>query len=310
MKKIKLLILLLLAFGTLKGQQQEVVNLSLKGDPYFFKTPVTSNLILPTGVAENSKGHIFIVNKGTMKLLEFDANGNFLRSLADGVLVAPHGLRIDEEDNIWVTDLELHLVIKINPDGHISLVLGQKDKSGLFDETRNMILFYKPADIAFGLNAEIYIADGYGNSRIVKLDKEGNFIKAWGEKGTENGNFDNPHNIVVDNEGLIYVADRYNDRIQIFNANGDFINSWKHVGTPWGLAISKQQVLYMTDGTNEKILKLNLNGDVLGGYSNAGQKPGQMRAAHGIALDKNDHIYVTEVLNWRVQKFYQKSVSK
>ena len=128
MKKIKLLILSLLVFASIKGQQHKDLNLSLKGDPHFFKAPIESNLVLPTGVAENSKGHIFIVNKGTLKLLEFDSNGNFLRSLADGVLEAPHGLRIDKEDNIWVTDLELHLVIKINPEGRITLVLGQKDE--------------------------------------------------------------------------------------------------------------------------------------------------------------------------------------
>ncbi len=303
MKNFQIL-LMILTVGILSAQQSEGTHLPLKGNVEVFKTPLESSMVLPTGVAINSKGHVFIANKGKVKLAEFDGNGNFIRSLAEDVLVAPHGLRVDKDDNIWVTDIETHMVFRINPNGRISLVLGQKGTSGLIDETRNLILFNKPADVAFGLNAEIYIADGYGNSRMVKLDKHGNFIKAWGEKGEDNGNFNNPHNVVVDNRGLVYVADRHNNRIQVFNANGDFITVWNHLGTPWGLAINANQNIFMTDGTNEKILKLNLKGDILGTYSGgAGQDVGQMQTAHGIALDKNQAIYVTEVLNWRVQKF-------
>lgn len=303
MKNLQLVIFLL-TFGVLSAQQREVPNLSLKASLGFFKTSIESTIVMPTGVAVNSKGHIFIANKGRMKLLEFDAAGNFMRSLAEDVLVAPHGLRIDKQDNIWVTDIETHMVLRINPNGRISLVLGQKDTSGLIDETRNLILFNKPADMAFGLNSEIYIADGYGNSRVVKLDKYGNFIGTWGEKGNENGNFNNPHNVVVDNKGLVYVADRHNNRIQIFNADGDFLSSWNHIGTPWGLAINDSQEIFMTDGTNEKILKLNLEGEIIGAYGQgSGQDLGKMQTAHGIALDENDNIYITEVLNWRVQKF-------
>ena len=303
MKNIQILVFLLIC-GVLNAQQNKVTELPLKASLEVFKTPIESNIVMPTGVAVNSKGHIFIANKGEMKLIEFDADGNFVRSLAADVLIAPHGLRIDKDDNIWVTDIETHMVFRINPNGRISLVLGQKDASGLIDDTRNMILFNKPADIAFGLDSEIYIADGYGNSRMVKLDKYGNFMKAWGEKGDENGNFNNPHNVVVDKNGLVYVADRHNNRLQVFSANGDFIRSWTHVGTPWGLAISDNQEIFMTDGNNEKILKLNLEGDIIGAYGHgAGQGLGQMRTAHGIALDKENNIYITEVLNWRVQKF-------
>jgi DNA-binding beta-propeller fold protein YncE len=170
------------------------------------------------------------------------------------------------------------------------------------DEERNTALFFKPADVAFGEDGKIYVADGYGNSRIAMFDNEGNFLKTWGEKGAEDGNFDNPHNIVVDKKGTVYVADRHNNRIQLFDANGDFLESWTNLGTPWGLAIYKD-TLYMTDGNNEKILHLSLKGKILGAYENPGKKAGQFRAAHGITVDESGAIYVTEVFNWRVQKF-------
>ena len=284
------------------GFSQETPKFDLQPQEKFLKVPFDANLMTPTGVAINSKGHVFVLNAGAKKLMEFDEKGGFVKSWLNGMLIAPHGLRIDDQDNIWVTDLELHVVLKVSPKGKIKMVLGRKGSSGLLDEERNTALFFKPADVAFGEDGKIYVADGYGNSRIAMFDHEGNYLKTWGEKGTEDGNFDNPHNIVVDKKGTVYVADRHNNRIQLFDANGDFLESWTNLGTPWGLAIYKD-ALYMTDGNNEKILRLSLKGKILGAYENPGKKTGQFRAAHGIAVDELGAIYVTEVFNWRVQKF-------
>lgn len=186
------------------------------------------------------------------------------------------------------------------------MVLGQKNKSGLFDEEREMALLYRPADIAFGAKGEIYVADGYGNSRVVKFDKNGDFLKSWGEKGTAEGQFDNPHNIIVDAQERVYVADRHNNRVQIFDAEGKFLKAWTHLGKPWGLALAKDQSIFLTDGTNEQIYHVNTDGKILGIYGAAGQQKGKFRAVHGIALDAKNNIYVTEVLNWRVQRLQWK----
>jgi len=120
---------------------QKVPSLNLEATTEFLKVPIESNLITPTGVAMNSKNHLFVVNAGAYKLMEFDAKGNFVRALANGILAAPHGIRIDKYDNIWVTDVELHIVIKLSPEGRILMVLGQKGKEGVFDEERQMTLF-------------------------------------------------------------------------------------------------------------------------------------------------------------------------
>jgi DNA-binding beta-propeller fold protein YncE len=273
--------------------------------PGFFKPPTDGNLIQPTGVAVNSHGHIFIFNKGNRKLMEFDTEGTYLRSFGDGLFIDPHGLRIDSEDNIWTTDLEAHTVLKLNPDGQVLMVIGQNKTSGLFDEARNSVLFFKPADIGFRSNGDIYVADGYGNHRIVQLDKEGNFIRAWGKKGPEQGNFDNPHNIIVD-RNRVYVADRYNKRIQVFDTDGKFVDAWTHLGIPWGLAISPERNLYLVDGDAEVIYKLSMDGKVIGKYeAGPGRAAGHLRAAHGIAAGPQEELYITEVLNWRVQKFQQ-----
>lgn len=274
--------------------------------PGFFKPPVDGNFIQPTGVAVNSAGHIFVFNKGNKQLMEFDATGQYLRSLGHGLFKSPHGLRIDRNDNIWTTDTETHLVIKMNSNGQVLMVLGEQGKSGLFDEVRNRILFFKPADIAIANNGDIYVADGYGNHRIVRLDSNGKLIKAWGKQGAAPGEFNNPHNIVLDQGANVYIADRNNKRIQVFDQEGNFKAEWTNLGKPWGLAISPEQYLYMTDGDAEKILKLDQSGTILAEFEGGpGTQNGQLAAAHGIAVGPQEELYITEVINWRVTKLEQ-----
>ena len=290
----------------LTAQKATPPALELEPVPHFLQTPADGNMIQPTGVAINSKGHIFAFNKGNRQLMEFDAAGQYIRSFGHGIFKDPHGLRIDGEDNIWTTDLVSHLVIKMNPAGKVLMVIGENGTSGLYNETRDMVLFFKPADIAFARNGDIFVADGYGNHRVVRMDKNGKLIKTWGEKGTGTGQFDNPHNIVMDHRDRVYIADRNNARIQVFDKEGKHLNTWANVGKPWGLAFSPERNIYMTDGDNEKILKLDLEGNILGEFKGGtGTQAGQFRAAHGIAAGPGEELYVTEVLNWRVQKLVQ-----
>ncbi|HMQ61019.1 MAG TPA: peptidyl-alpha-hydroxyglycine alpha-amidating lyase family protein [Flavilitoribacter sp.] len=293
---------LLLCFNLLYAQKTGTLSVV----PGFIKTAPDANIITPTGVAVDKAGNIYITNAGPHKLLEFDRDGNYLRSLLDGVLVKPHGVRVDREGFIWVTDLELHVVLKVAPSGQIAMVLGQLATSGEQDPNRKTVMFFKPADIAFDPDGNIFVADGYGNSRVVKLDKNGNFIKAWGQKGPEPGNFDNPHNVIIDRNNRLYVADRYNKRIQIFDLDGKLLDTWTHLGIPWGLAYGDDGMIYMSDGNNEKILVLDTTGKILNEYENPGQIPGALRAVHGITTDSAGNIYVTEVMNWRVEKFVRR----
>jgi DNA-binding beta-propeller fold protein YncE len=269
--------------------------------PDFLKLPPGLNLGEVPGVALDSKGHIFVFNRGRQPLIEFDGSGKFVRTLGDGLFTRPHGVRVDSHDNIWTIDVGSHLILKLNPEGRVLLVLGRRDYAG-----NEEWAFNKPTDVAIGPSEDIFVTDGYGNSRVMKFDKNGRFIKAWGTKGSAQGEFNLPHAIAIDSKGLVYVGDRENKRIQVFDAGGKFVKEWTHVGSPWGLCITPDQYIYMTDGDANRVLKLDLNGNVLGELGGPGKAPGEFAWAHGIAVGPSDEIYISEILSWRVQKFVKR----
>src|ERR1039457_7085947 len=173
--------------------------------PNFFQGQDAMSVGEASGVALNSHGHIFLFQRAQPMLAEYDEHGIFLRSIGEGLFTHPHGLRIDDDDNLWTTDDGSHLVLKISPAGRVLLVLGRTGVAAESDW-----LFNQPTDVAFGTNGDIYVADGYGNSRIVQFDRAGNFVKAWGKYGTRPGEFDLPHSVAVDTTGRVYVGDREN----------------------------------------------------------------------------------------------------
>lgn len=229
--------------------------------PNFFKVPKGMIPGEASGVAVNSKGHIFLFQRTKPMLAEYNGNGNFIQSIGDGLFIHLHGLRIDAGDNLWTTDDGSHLVLKLNASGTVLLVLGRINTGAEANW-----LFNKPADVAFAKNGDIYVADGYGNSRVVKFDRDGNFIKSWGKYGTGIGEFNLPHSIAVDNAGHVYVGDRENQRIQIFDSEGKFIQQWTGVGYPYGLVITPDQHVWMTDGGYDRIIELDQNGKILGAF--------------------------------------------
>lgn len=301
MKNFQALVFLLLLSRSLFAQNASPPALPYKPVPDFLSLPPSANFGEAAGVALNSKGHIFVFHRGLQPLMEFDTNGKFIRTRGEGLFTTPHGLRIDVEDNIWTTDIGSHLVLKLSPEGRVLMVFGRKGEPGETD-----FQFNQPSDVAFDPAGNIYVTDGYGNSRVVKFDKNGKFIKAWGDKGTAPGQFNLPHAVAIDAKGLVYVADRENKRIQIFDGDGNFIREWTHVGYPFGLFITSDQFLYIATGTENRILQVDLNGNILGVFGEKGKRPGQFGWPHGIAVGPNHEIYVSEILNWRVQKLVKK----
>ena len=189
-------------------------------------------------------------------------------------------------------------MLKLSPSGHVLLVLGRKDNKAEADW-----LFNAPADVAFGKKGEIYVADGYGNSRVVKFDRDGNFLKAWGRYGTGPGEFNLPHSVAVDRAGNVYVGDRENQRIQIFDADGNYLREWNHVGYPYGLCFTEDEHLWMVDGGYDRVIELDRHGKILGAFGSPGHAPGQFAWGHFLAIGKDRKIYVADVLNWRFQVF-------
>ena len=273
--------------------------------PEFFKFPPGFVTGEASGVAINSRGHIFLFQRAKPMLSEFDENGNYIRSLGEGLFDHPHGLRIDRDDSIWTTDDTNNTVLKLSAEGRVLLVLGKRQPAGGEADW----LFNKPADVAFGPSGDIYVADGYGNSRVVKLDRHGNFIKAWGKYGSGDGEFILPHSIAVDAQGRVYVGDRENARIQIFDGDGKFLTKWTNIGYPYGLTITPDQHVWMADGGYDRIIELDQNGKILGAFGEPGHEPGQMAWAHFMAMTPDKKIIVADVLNWRFQVFVPTSAS-
>src|SRR5215467_2127517 len=216
-------------------------------------------------VAFDSKGHLFVLTRGNPSLYEFDNNGKFIRAFGDGLFTRSHGLRIDKEGNIWATDVGAHTVMKLDPQGKVLLTLGPKGQRGEWNETTQ--LFYEPNDVIIANNGDVFVAQGHtpgaaGNPRVLKFDKNGKFIKSWGGKGKEPGKFDVAHGLAIDAMGQLWVTDRENQRIQIFDQEGKFVKQLKYAGLPCSLDIGPKNI-FMVNGFAGQVLKLDLEGKVL-----------------------------------------------
>jgi DNA-binding beta-propeller fold protein YncE len=277
--------------------------------PDTFQLPEGANFGGVSATAINSAGHIFVFNRGAHPIVEFDRDGKFVRYLADGLIQRAHGIRIDREDNIWITDVRLHAVFKLSPQGRILLVLGTPGAAGDFNARFKMAMLSEPTDVAFGPVGEIYVTEGHGGeiNRIRKFDRDGNFIKSWGgKKGSGPGEFSTPHNIATGPDGLLYVTDRENHRIQVFDPDGNLKKTWPFAGSPNGLAIGPDGALYATEADGGRVWKLGWDGQILGEIGGLGKAPGQFGEAHTIVIDASRNIFVSDTLNWRVQKFTPK----
>ena len=240
--------------------------------------------------------------------MEFDAGGRFIRAFGEGLFTRPHGLRIDAEDNIWATDGGDHVVYKFNREGRIQLVLGVKGSPGDWHPVTPLPQFAEPNDVAVAPNGDIYVTQGHGGKgeyRVLRFDKNGNALGRWGKRGSGPGEFDVPHSVAVDAAGLVYVADRGNKRVQIFDAEGKYLREWALFGTPCGLVI-KDGTVWLANGHAGQILQLDLNGKVLGITGGQGKGPGQYGEAHFMAVTARNELLIADTLNWRVTKLVKK----
>ncbi len=246
-------------------------------------------------------------------ILQFDTDGNLLKSFGAGLITWPHGIHVDYDGNVWVTDARGegnrgHQVWKFSPDGDVLMRLGKPGVAGDGND-----VFDQPSDVLVAPNGDIFVADGHGsagNNRIVKFDSEGNFIKTWGTTGAEAGEFRDPHALAMDSKGRLYVGDRGNSRTQIFDQDGNWIATWTQFGRPSGLYIDKNDTLYSADSESHVSWSGNWGwkrgiriGSVNDGWVTAFiPDPGQpdpyaggTTAAEGVAVDDDGNIYGAEV---------------
>jgi sugar lactone lactonase YvrE len=279
--------------------------------PESFRLPPGANFGGTSGVAFDSKGHIYVIHRGPMPLMEFDADGGFIRGFGDGLFERPHGLRIDAQDNIWTTDVASNMVYKFNPAGRIELVLGVKGLNAEWHPFGHLRAFNEPNEAVVGPTGDIYVLQGHGKapSCVHKYDRHGDFIKTIGRPGRGPGEFDLPHSMVFDDEGLLYIADRNNARIQVLDPDGNYIRESRHPGTPCGLFMGADRHIWLAHGHTGEIMKLDLAGNVVGVMAGAGQGKalGRYGEAHYIAVSPRNEIFVADTLNWRVQKYVRKA---
>jgi len=254
-----------------------------------------------SAVATDSADRVFVFHRGQHPVLVFDRDGKFLRSWGDDQIKAAHGLRIDHDNNVWITDTGYHQVFKFDAEGKLLLTLGTKGQPGVGPDS-----FNRPTDVAVAPTGEFYVADGYGNSRVLKFSKEGKLLKQWGQKGNGPGEFDLPHAICLDAQGKVYVADRENNRIQVFDADGKFLAVWKESGAPYGLFLTREGQMFVADGLANWVKVLDREGKTLGRWGGPGKGPGQFALPHMLCVDSQGAVYVAEVDGQRVQKFTAK----
>ena len=259
----------------------------------FFQIPAGITLGPVSGVGADDSGNVYLLQRQAPPVMCFDRTGKFVRSFGDDLVGTGHGLAIDPQGNVWVTDTGHHLVFKFSPEGKLLLALGQSDKPGT-DENH----FDKPTHTAFGENGDIFVTDGYGNSRIVHVTADGKFVKTWGKAGAGPGEFSAPHAAIVDAKGRLLVCDRDNERIQIFNQEGELLETWTGY-KPFGIAMDGDGTFFVCG--NNQVSQLDAHGKVVKSWGKEGVEAGQFKTPHLMTADKDGNLYVAEVSGRRLQ---------
>jgi DNA-binding beta-propeller fold protein YncE len=323
--------------GVPANAQKDAPDIRFDSVPNALQLPAGLYLGEVGGVATNSRGDIFVYTRtghptvtigsarpfahGGSRLLQFDPNGKFVREIGKnsyGFMFAAQ-VRIDPNDNIWVVDQMTNMVIKFDPQGRLAMLLGRKAESvpvparpaagdGAGQPTD---LFNRPTDVAWDAAGNIFVADGLGNARVAKFDKDGVFVKSWGKKGTAPGEFANVRSIAVDAQGNVYAADGGNKRIQVFDNNGTFKTAIPNVGNAQALCMTKgpAQALYVSNSNppddidhDGEIYKMRLDGTMTGKFGRAGKLPKEFGTVNAIDCRSDTTLYVGEIGNLRVQK--------
>ena len=263
-----------------------------------------------TAVAVNSNDEVIVFNRGTKPIIVFDTNGNYLNSWGENIFTNAHGISVDDENNIYCVDSGDNTIRKFDSSGKLIFQLG---KEGEKSEKMSGIPFAVPTHVAIDSNnQDFYVSDGYSNAKVHKYNKDGNYLFSWGESGTGEGEFNIVHNISTDSEGLVYVADRENHRIQVFDKNGIYLDQWINLSRAACLYIDKrgkEDIFYVGEyfsgiasndtGKNlgPRISIFNKSGKLLSrvGIDSYGPSIGRFYSPHGISVDSKGNIFVAEV---------------
>jgi DNA-binding beta-propeller fold protein YncE len=286
------------------------VSATTEFDVDWAQTPGGASLGDVPCVEVDGEDRVYAFTRGETPLVVFDRDGNVLTSWDRGGFDDPHGIRIGPDGSLWLTDDGDHTIRRCTLEGEVLQTIGTPGRPAPFMSGRP---FNKPTNIAFGPQGDIYVSDGYGNAQIHRLSPDGELIQTWGESGSDPGQFYIPHDIRCDEQGFVYVADRENHRVQVFDGDGGVQAVWGRLHRPCGLAIAGEgdrRRVYVAElgplfrnqvpfapNLGSRVTVLDGNGDVLGrhGAPDRGTEPDQFIAPHGIAVDSHGDVYVGEV---------------
>lgn len=315
------------ALAQSKATAENVPEIRMRSVPDFIKLPPGLYLGESMGVATNSQGHFWVFTRsGDTRLFEFDANGTFVKEWGAGLygFEFAHKVRVDSVDNVWAVDEGSNQVIKFNPQGRVEMILGSRPEAVMgvlpaaqMSPLNNKYLFARPTDVAFDPQGNIFVTDGYTNSRVVKYDKNGRFLGqfATNERGGGPDQLNTPHTMATDLQGNVYVGDRGNARVQVLDNSLKLKATYSNVGNPWEMCISPgpHQYLFVSNSNPDsnpaaswditgEVYMMELDGRILGKFGKAGKEPGQFQTIHGIDCRNPSELLISEITAWRVQK--------
>jgi hypothetical protein len=333
-RTLTLCVVVLVSFATAqlaaqsKAKAENVPTIPHTSVPNFFKLPPDLYLGEGIGIATNSKGNVFVYHRsGDTRLFEFDPNGNFVKEWGVGNYGSEfaHQVRVDPQDNVWVVDEGTNMLVKFNPQGRVAMVLGRRPEAvaGATQTNAPPVLdkkyqFGRPTDVAWDAQGNIFVSDGYVNSRVVTYDKNGRFLGqfAGGPAGSAENQLSTPHSIASDAQGNIYVADRGNQRVVVLTNDLKLKTMYTNVGNPWAVCVSPgaHQYLYASNSNPDsntpasswditgEIYKMELDGTIIGKFGKAGKALGEFSTVHEIDCRNPDQLFVSEISAWRAQK--------
>jgi outer membrane protein assembly factor BamB len=274
------------------------------------------------GIAVDKDDNVYVFTRTEAPVQVYDPAGKLLRTWGKGIKSAHH-LKIDHEGNVWIADVGNHVVEKYTPDGKLLMTIGEKGKAGR--DTKHL---YQPCDMAVAPSGDIYVADGYGNARVIVFDKTGKFVREWGELGHGPSQFSIVHAIALDSKGRVYVADRNNVRVQVFDSQGKFIEEWKNLIVPWGFHVTRDDEIWVCGSSpmhwrksddalgcppkDQIFMKFSPSGKLLHLFAlpkglDGLERPGEVNWVHCIAFDSRGHMYLGDIIGRRAQKFVMKT---
>ena len=318
-----------------QARAQNVPEIQIEPVEGFIKLPEGLYFGEGIGVATNSRGHVFVYTRSQdTRLFEFDEDGDYIREIGAGLygFEFAHKVRVDKDDNIWAVDEGSNQVIKFNPEGRVTMVLGYRppavagaaafgpaafggQSGGPGPDER--YLFARPTDVTWDTEGNIFVSDGYFNHRVVKYTPDGRYVKqvGTGQRGSGIDEFSTPHTIASDDQGNIYVGDRGNRRVKVYNSDLELQAMYEDTGAPWEICIppGPHQYLFVSNSNSDsnpaaswdisgEVYKMELDGTIIGRFGEAGKAAGQFQTIHGMDCRNPNELIIAEISAWRVQK--------